>query len=85
MLIAHIIEQWRDLRRCELSVGRADGEQLTTGEVLRRAALVNVDVRRRRTDDRVVRGGQCLQAQYVRARAAEDEEDARVCAEVRAE
>ncbi len=56
----------------ELAVGRLDGDELGAGETLGCTALVNVDVRAGRTDDRVLGAHDRSKRHDVGARAVED-------------
>ena len=66
----------------ELAVGGLDREQLDAGDPLRRAALVDVQVRGRGADDRLVGAGESVDRGDVGAGAVEDQERLGLLAEV---
>ncbi len=85
VLVADPPELRRDELGRELAVGRRHRLELAAGDPLRRAALVDVDVRPGGADDRLPGPAQRPQAQDVRRAAVEDEVGARLLAEVLAQ
>ena len=82
MLDADAVQQRLDLFDAEFAVRRGNRKQFAAGEFLRRATLVNVHVRSLSAKDRVMRFRDRFQAEHVRARAAKDEIDRDVAAEM---
>jgi hypothetical protein len=66
----------------EFAIRCIDEQQFAAGKFLRRAALVHMHVRTVNANDRLMRPGDRLQAQHIRARAAKHKVDGYVFPEV---
>ncbi len=75
MLDADAVQQRLDLFDAQFAVRRGDRDQFAAGELLGRATLINVHVRRVGTEDRVMRLRDRFQAEDVRTRSAKDKKD----------
>ena len=82
MLKSNLVQQRLDLIDGDLPVGGGDVEEFAAGELLRRAAFIDVYVGRMRTNDRVMRGSGCFESQNICAGAAKNEKDFRFFSEL---
>ncbi len=75
MLIANaVIGMRRDLH-CQLAVGRGQWNQLAAGQLFRRATFIRINVRKLRTQHRMIGPRQRLQAQHIRRGSVENKEN----------
>jgi hypothetical protein len=84
VLVPEAVQARLNLLNANLPVFRGEREQLASGEIFGRSAFVHVDVRELRAENGVKGRGHGLEAEDVRARAAEDEEDFYLFAEMAA-
>ncbi len=82
MLKANAVQQRLDLFDSDFAIRRRYGKQLAAGEFFRRATFIDVNVCCLSANDRMMRLRYCFESEHIRARAAEDEKDFYVFAQM---